>query len=667
MATTSTSRRRSRWLLRLVDQKTSARIEFPLLEAFEPSSPLDLAPEGTVHESHPYSVLLLSNDPSVHAQHALWSVCGEDPLDLSLNPVLNAGIEIAGECFYPYQLLPEGNDRWFPFSMTYGFASVELRFEDAQGRICALSTKDIACICDRQDQEESITAILETLTGNGDSDVFSWMLKRSGTTGSASSGEGLAGQSTIADGSESLQAFLALSEECLRVFDDNLGYLCTHAFSRTVKKDVIAKPAEVKSFGRRELLWLASNANVLYPTAKETSLRLNGSYYIASHVQTESARRTYDNRENRAILAFADEVANSLTNVIEAAQSGVGRLRQMEETLAAFEHQSGLIPALVVIRTCLAREEPLVVRATQLRQKARRIAKSLTRELPQVMRVRYRLPKRSKPFQEIPAYIEMHRIMRRWDAFGSFQMLRDGLALGTWRMDKLYEYYTLYALLSTLHDAGFEPDRDCAEPFTSTPYSLQSRYFANEEQVATRYQLARGSEKVSLYYQPVFYGDETEENGIDIHRTSVTAYGYESYWTPDFLLVYEQGEGENPQKKRIVFDAKFRRISAVAGDGSDNAAMDCMSHCLRKYRIESCASDGRAPDALWLLCGRVTCREIRRIQESSWALANTRILPDGMASAAPPSERTRRRLCPAWHRESLSPTATRPRRWDPWG
>lgn len=37
-------------------------------------------------------------------------------------------------------------------------------------------------------------------------------------------------------------------------------------------------------------------------------------------------------------------------------------------------------------------------------------------------------------------------------------MQRDGMVLHTWKMDKLYEYYVLYELLSALHGRGFSPN-----------------------------------------------------------------------------------------------------------------------------------------------------------------------------------------------------------------
>lgn len=255
---------------------------------------------------------------------------------------------------------------------------------------------------------------------------------------------------------------------------------------------------------------------------------------------------------------------------------------------------------------------------------------ALKRALPDVAEVAYRLPRRTKPFQEIPAYAALHACMRSWDAFGEFQMQRDGLVLHTWKMDKLYEYYVLYELLSSLRAKGFEPDPSAGNPIEQVEYSLDSRYFANEEQVATVYRLARREERITLYYQPVIYGDEREEHGISLHRTTLTQAGFDSYWTPDYLLVHEvHGFVET-----IVIDAKFRKVSAVSFAGPANDAKSCMLECLRKYKLETCDAQGHAVDSLWLFCGRAFERSAEPLQQSSWAQRQT-IVPDGVASVAP--------------------------------
>ena len=142
------------------------------------------------------------------------------------------------------------------------------------------------------------------------------------------------------------------------------------------------------------------------------------------------------------------------------------------------------------------------------------------------------------------------------------------------------------------------------------------------------YRLIRGDESVSLFYQPVIYGDNREEHGISLHRTTLTSAGFDSYWTPDYLMVWKSGSGTTT----IVLDAKFRTVSSVAFDGSQSDAKSCMLECLRKYKLETRGSAGGV-DVLWLLCGRGQVCHFEPMQQSAWAQEQL-FAPDGIATVA---------------------------------
>ena len=63
----------------------------------------------------------------------------------------------------------------FLFSMTYGFASVSLHVGLAGEGLQVLSTKDIACACDKDDQEASVLGMVDTLISGSDDEAVRWM------------------------------------------------------------------------------------------------------------------------------------------------------------------------------------------------------------------------------------------------------------------------------------------------------------------------------------------------------------------------------------------------------------------------------------------------------------------------------------------------------------
>ncbi|RNL19633.1 hypothetical protein DMP07_06590 [Slackia faecicanis] len=627
MASINISRKsHSLWHLRMVDGVDGSVVELPLFVASSIKD-FDLEQSAFVHEGHDYEVWVVT-DAEIECELVTWCVNGRDALEVFIREADSSACGKEGRACVSYRLSRKDGERWYPFSMACGFASIEISFDYPNGHSRILGTRDLVCICDKEDQERVVSGILDEFVNGGQNTPMRWMFEGvEEDFGSAA----LTESENVFDDSQSMSAFLSLCEDVVRAYGRHLGYFRSHAYSRTAKESVVVGPSEVHRLGRNELMWLATMPNMLHRTDAETAVRMQGNYYIASKVRTERPCRTYDNLENRSVIAFLGRVESSLSNAITLAKTKIRNLRDIASRLKSFDVKEGAVLSLVVIESCLEREEPLVDRARSLLDEVKRISYSLRSALPRVADVAYKLPRRSKAFQEILPYMDVYSVMVKWDDFGEFRLIRDGLVLRTWRMDKLYEYYVLYKMLEALSACRFEPDYTLGRrPIRCIQYDVESKCFKNEDQVATLYELMRGSEKVKLYYQPVFYGEYQENNEVDLYRTTRGGRGF-NYWTPDFYLIFKSG-GET---KRIIFDAKFRKMSAVRWAGKSNAESS-MDSCLRKYKIDTLAEDGSRVDALWLLCGRVSRRQIKVRQNSPWAQSHKElVLPDGVAAVAP--------------------------------
>lgn len=355
MAITSISHKVSNtWILRLVDAEKGSHVDFPLLENYAPAS-LDLATEGVVHESHKYRALLIT-DAILGDGDIMWSLNGEEPIALQVRAVANYAEDINGIQLSLYQLILDRDDGWYPFSMTYGFASISLRLCLTESKTESFSTKDIPCMCDREDQEVSVLGIIDTLVSGADEEAVRWMF---GFDQVEEDRLALMESGLASDSSKSLSSFLALCEKTVRGYEANLNYFCTHAHCRTVKTSVLVSPSQVRSLGRSELLWLAGNPEVLREVPAETPLRMNGSYVIPSHLRTDHPRKTFDIRENRALLSFAEAVAAALSRILDRAQDDIDHIESMVSQLQGMEDGDGLILALVMLEASLNRERPL--------------------------------------------------------------------------------------------------------------------------------------------------------------------------------------------------------------------------------------------------------------------------------------------------------------------
>lgn len=589
-----------------------------------------MATEGAVHENYAYFVELLS-EVDLGSISLLVSVNGDEP-ERCVAPKSLSTMTWGGRSYWYYRC-DLGDSGWRLFKSSYGFAVVEVNVVFADGRpTWTLYTKDIPCICPFQDQEQAVSEMIDALSSTKSDLASKWMF--SGISPDAPS-SALVDGGLVADSSQTLSGYLEFVDRVANSYEENLPYFRVRAHSRTLKRDEIVNTAYARKLGRRELIWMSRNAESMHRVERETGLRINGSYYMATEVQTERSAKSFDNDENRAVLSFIKEISSSLRSVSDRVEAEVGRLEGMQARLSAISSGEGTLLSRVIIEACIKREAPLAAKAEALRRRCQGLVIAYERALPGVSVVRYRKPRRSKVFQEIRPYADIFSLMCIWPEFEGFDLVRDGLLLHTFKMDKLYEYFALLRILEWFAEAGFVEDAKHDKPIVSFRYTHRGRGFSNETQVANLYRLVRGDLSVALYYQPVIYGDSREENGITLHRVSTTAPfsrdGRDSVWTPDFLIVLDAERLDG--RKHIVLDAKFRPVyhltTNTRGEKGEYA------ECSFKYKISTASSGQERVDALWLLCGKATEPESYMFQGSSWALAGGVAMRDGIAALSP--------------------------------
>ncbi len=622
---------RTRFLLRLIDGRQRTYETFSLYSASARGSNLQITYEGIIRSGAPYEVLLLCNEEIGSAKAAI-TVNDSDAVECSLYMIPGHKENIDGKEYFMYQMLGGAEGVSKLFAMLYGFATIELiLLGNAGDEDNVLLTRDIPCACADEGQRYSIDEILKVMLGDKTSSAMSWMLAPSIQ---AENNPALFDSGKVADASKTLRSYLHLIGDAVGALEACLPYIRTRPHVRILKEERIVDTRKARKMGRNELIWMAKNPYVLHEAQNGRGVKINEKDYLADKVQTEVAVRSFDNVENRAILAFIDEILIGVNRIADKASDEAQRLEDMASKLKQIDSGEYLLPSLMLVEVCLEREKPLVDEINEMKRRVLSERRRYTEALPNVTKVRFRLPRRSKVFQEVDYYSKLFKAMERWVDFGDFDMLREGIVLQTFRMDKLYEYYVLYELLNWFDSAGFKPGGDIDEPIQAYKYSLESMYFENEEQVANFYNLVRNGEQARIYYQPVIYGDAREEAGITLHRTTAMLpfrAGKDSYWTPDFLILYSGKDGEELQ---VVLDAKFMLIESVRGDRTHDDAKSCFENCYIKYKGSIASSTKPRPDSLWLLCGRGDKPELRVYQGSSW-FASSFEVPDGIATVLP--------------------------------
>lgn len=634
MDTTSTSdKKHARFLLRLRDIDSNQTFDLNLYRGSAAKGELNIVDSTVVHSSHRYSMFLLANREIV-ARDGFFDINCETEEPVTLNPIKGIFNEDNSDEWRYYQLV-FNNGKQTLFSMVFGLARIRLTIVE-EGGLVTLETFDLPCACDREDYRFIVSGMLDELIDTEDRQCIDWMFSPVKFEQEKAS---MVESALVESSSRSLKSLVELARNTMKTYKRHFDYFALHGHCRTMSKEALVNPNSVRKLGRSELVWLAQNPGQLYESNRKTALYRNGKYYMANRIQTERRHKSYDNLENRALVAFADEICRILSRAISDVEARIDLFLKTRRNLEKANVDGALLPTLVLIDTYLNKENPIIDEAKTIQGKFRDIRERLLKSFPDVLEVQYVLPRRTKVFQEIVPYADIHADMREWNAFGRVDTLRDALALHTWRIDKLYEYYVLFKLLQQLRNYGFCPDGELNSAIQQGKYSIEDSdaVFRNDEQVANIYSLNRGGEQVTLYYQPVFYGDEREEHGVELHRT--TASRIHPYWTPDYLIKHKR-EGK---VTHIVIDAKFRSKTLVhwnntrlkGNESRSDLTNSAFLDCILKYKVATCGANGAKVDAMWILYGRETEERTHVYQYSKWARANYGELFDGIAPLSP--------------------------------
>ena len=509
---------------------------------------------------------------------------------------------------YVYRLASAyGNDNWRPFSDTYGFATVEARIYSCQRRFepFTVKTKEIPCSSTISNQRQYVVKLLDELAGQELATPIGWMLSAGNTQDSDSLGD--------ADGSEanSLQSFVLLAETVLAGIEAELPNFKTRPYTKTDRSEQLVAAEKLRQIGRNEIEWLYKNPDRLFPVRQNTAIRMQGRNWYSRKIQTKQTVRSCDTYENRAVVSFISHVSRTLAQAIAGINQKLDALHEAKRKLSGIQGTEGHLIPVMIIDAQIERDQPLLSKLQTQRTRAQRFYRLLSEAMPVAVSNTFRMPRKTKIFQEIPHYARLFQLMRTWDAFGEFDFAREGLILSMHRVSRLYELYSLASLLRWFDCRGYTPDSSYETPFERVERIQEYGMPDNEREVANVYRLQRGGEQVTLWYQPVLYGNDQEFAGLGAHRLLPNdlfdQQPNDSYWTPDFALSFKDAGRDS----LFLLDSKFTSI--------ENAKEQRFNPCLNKYRFQTIRSNGMPIDSVWLLCGQAPETACIPTGTMSWA------------------------------------------------
>lgn len=626
--------------------KTEKEGIYSLYDASRLQTTLCVSDGPPVIESACYTLGLIS-DKEVEVEGLLISVNGGDSFQVSVEGWMSvAKDDLDGELFYTglRPIGPSSESEMRPlFMLAYGFARVQLEMVCDSKEIC-LSTEDIVALGEDSFQDDLVEQMLNDLLNPVNavqSQVIRWMFTgQAGQPRPYSSVEASMGRGDTV----SLLAYLQLLERIVSDYRRYRNYFRCHGYSKIAKERERVSPRIVRRVGHDELSWIAKNAGTLYRVTGETSIRYCGESYLPQYIETYKGVKRFESYENRLVIGFLKEVIRDARRVLRRLSGMTSKacknLQSVDSVLkAGTREKAGYCASIRLISSYSDREQRLSARLGGLVSELEKECRAYEQIFANVAPFFSRAPKRTKVFQEVEAYSVIYGLIEMWLHVGDYTLDHEEFVMQIYRLDELYEYYVLYRLLLCIHEQGFREDDMLLDPISHVSYTGGRGKSGINGHIANKYCLRRGSQRVHLYYEPCIRGDEVEEHGVVLHRLSTnTAFSKrrrkskDSFWTPDYLL-----EVHNHQGKREfhILDAKFRKPSSVYS-GFPIGEQCEFAKCLFKYKYDMAGKErDEFVTSVWLLCGRDDGEYFRRMEQSSWALANFHDVGSGIGVVTP--------------------------------
>lgn len=517
-----------------------------------------------------------------------------------------------------------GNNQ--PFLLQYDaiYLSFIVKFSD--GYRIPLYSRYLLCASNNAEENQNINQILHELTEIDNDYILDLMFKNQQRLVEKPSERSDFSEYTTHRSYKSLNSYVTLLETVLECYKNNFLPFRALAKHIIVKNYAVLPFDKVRTITHKSNHWLGQNLDVLMAVNSDIgTLEYNHTSYIPLKMQSEVNQKSYDTFENRVVMGFlkmvlhnANKIYNEYKSFVTAHQSHLdankdlfaqGKLIQAQQqrysAAASAPAPAGAANGYINMPTLSAHngrysinsvaaegtsadsgstdaaqyQAPIItLKYAQLGlyHNALRRIQELIGELNAVY-INYAkifklpeailrsFPRKAKAFQEIKPYAQVFQSIMSWFRYGDFSLEKDMLFLNVNTLDKIYEYYCLYRLLDMLIANGFKPcQKDASYTYN---YQVDGLVVETDPFVANTYNLERGQQKVTVYYQPVISTNRFE-NGIYAYRTThVTKRkafnsGDSNFYCPDFILRFNSGERPGDDDY-LIFDAKFSQGKTI--------------------------------------------------------------------------------------------------------
>ena len=476
-----------------------------------------------------------------------------------------------------------------PFLLLYDIAQLSVRVFTFNGESYSFFSSYLVCLSTKKIDSENVKQMITELLDFDDPTINEWMFHSASKT---QDNFGMIEGSLRDHAHKSLNAYLQMIEEIYLRYVQNLGYFRTQPHSIVLQVHTLLPFEKIRKISTNSVVWLSQNMEQLHEVENSCITR-DGQSYLPNKMLSSETKKSLNNFENQVVLSFLNAVYLRNASIITTLQEAIHKEEMFIFSIRGMEKGDLRAPIIAVKEMNLENSINTLNKLKNINNGFRTLLAAYKAVLPCDEFPFKEIPRKTKIFQELQAYVRVYELIIRWFRFGEFDFERENLIFHIRKIDKLFEYYCLYRLLRMLKGEGY---RACSEDsISSYAYQLPAHsLYQNETVVSNTYKLTNGQNIVTLFYVPVVYSNRFE-NAIHLYRTTIEARG-QSYFAPDFILKFEDN---SLQDKYVILDAKFSSYNTIVNyylNAEIQKYVNSIAHTDNSYQ---------AIVMMWLLQGRI--------------------------------------------------------------
>ena len=385
----------------------------------------------------------------------------------------------------------------------------------------------------------------------------------------------------------SLEAKIAFFQNTLNIYKQSYQYLKINPYSKLEKTESVGSFDKLQTVSQRTIQYIINHIDELSNVSYDTGIQFNNQYYQPNRVLIEQNTRSYNVYENRVIIGFLKTLVSEIDETIK-------NLSKRNYNKSKSVRQDGYIDSMYQI---FSRSIEKINRyITEL--------KNLQDEYHHLYYFYFTLfnisiepvvipPVFTPVFKSINAYRQIYIAIQSWFSIGNYDLGKDELLLSFISTSKIYEYYCLTKLLCYIEDnTQFKLTRS-----DNIKYPVKNSFYSNSKYDNT-FHFEDDNIELTIFFQPVIYGDDNAINGIDLFRNTssnskTNNINRGNTYTPDYIIKAKC----NDRAYYIILDAKFST--------PDNIRLYQLQELVYKYlfSISTLNKDDNIL-GLYILCGK---------------------------------------------------------------